>query len=164
MKITHVCDNTPNCAQFPHYNSDGGLFAPRDAYRYDVDTDSWTAIASLPQPLQGGGQQAVAIDDRYLLLMGTSHRDSFRVGHSLWERSATRAKYYGDEIFAYDRITDTYSRVGKLLYGVGTTSWVKSEQNGTTRLLSFGGEPMHGYKSNSETVVQVATLHWLRSS
>ena len=160
-EITHVCDNTPHCAQFPHVDSDGGLFTPRDAYRYSVDSDEWTAIASLPQPLQGGGQQAVAIDERhrYLLLMGTSHRDSFRVGRSLWERAATRAKYYGDTIWCYDSVADKYSRVGLLLYGVGTTSWIKSEENGTMQLVAFGGEPMHGYKGNSETVVQVANVH-----
>ena len=139
--------------------SDGGLYIPRLAYRYDVDTDRWATIASLPQAIQGGGQQAVALDDRHLLLMGTSHDDSFRIGKSLWHRQQERAKYYGDVIFCYDRVTDTYSRVGKLLYGVGTSSWVAVE-NGS-RILSFGGEPMHGFKDNSETVVQIGTVRRL---
>ena len=52
------------------------------------------------------------------------------------------------------------SRVGNLLYGVGTTSWVAVE-NGT-RLISFGGgELMHGFKDNSETVVHIATVRRL---
>jgi hypothetical protein len=61
-------------------------------------------------------------------------------------------------IYCYDRITDTYSRVGKLLYGVATTSYVKADENGT-RLISFGGEALHGFKGNSETAVQIATVH-----
>ena len=135
------------------------MYMPRLAYRYDVDTDRWTTIASLPQAMQGGGQQAVALDERYLLLMGTSHDDSFRIGKSLWHQQQERAKYYGDVIFCYDRITNTYSRIGKLLYGVGTSSWVAAE-NGS-RLVSFGGEPLHGFKDNSETVVQIATVRRL---
>jgi hypothetical protein len=93
--ITHVCDGVPGCSgsAFPHTISDGGLFLSRDAYRYDVDADAWTKIAMLPQAVVGGGQQAVAIDDRHLLLMGSSQQDSFRVGKSLWEHKATRAKY-----------------------------------------------------------------------
>jgi hypothetical protein len=91
--ITHVCDGVVGCSVFPHTDSDGGLFLSRDAYRYDVDTDTWTKIAMLPQAVVGGGQQAVAIDDRHLLLMGSSQQDSFRVGKSLWEHKATRAKY-----------------------------------------------------------------------
>ena len=77
----------------------------------------------------------------------------------MWHRTATRAKYYGDVVFCYDRVTDTYSRVGKLLYGVGTASWVTAKNS--SRLVSFGGEPIHGYKDNSETVVQIATVHRL---
>ncbi len=149
--------------------TDQGLHMPRNAYRYSVDTDTWSPIASLPRPLQGGGQHAVALDDRHLLLMGSSHRESFRVGHSaypslssqpnLMSSPANTAKYYGDEILCYDSLTDTYSRVGKLLYGLQTVSWVPSA-NGA-RLFGFGGESMHGWNSNSETVVQIADLHWV---
>ena len=61
-------------------------------------------------------------------------------------------------IYCYDRITDTYSRIGKLLYGVATTSYIKATDENGTRLISFGGEALHGFKGNSETAVQIATV------
>ena len=152
------------------HSDDHGLFMPRDAFRYDVDSDTWHTIADLPHPMHGGAQHAVAIDDRHLLLMGTSHDMSFRVGRSgfpavteVWTHSSPdkTAKYYNDDIVCYDRVTDTYARVGKLLYGVGTASWVLapvSGPSGQLKLYGFGGEPMHGFNQNSETVVQVATV------
>ena len=163
-ELDRVCKGSSNCTFWPMLQTDQGLKMTRKAFRYDVDSDTWTAIASLPRPLQGGGQQSVPLDDRHLLLMGSSHIESFRVGHSAFPSQAkapslmsspeNTAKYYGDEVLAYDRVTDTYSRVGKLLYGVCTGSWVS---NGS-HLLGFGGEPMHGWNSNSETVVQVAEV------
>ena len=152
------------------HSDDHGLFMPRGAFRYDVDSDTWHTIADLPHPMHGGAQHAVAIDDRHLLLMGTSHDMSFRVGRSgypavteVWTHSSPdkTAKYYNDDIVCYDRVTDTYARVGKLLYGVGTASWVLAPVSGPPgqrKLYGFGGEPMHGFNQNSETVVQVATV------
>ena len=163
-KLDRVCQGSPNCTFWPMLQTDQGLKMTRKAFRYDVDSDAWTAIASLPRPLHGGGQQSVPLGDRQLLLMGSSHIESFRVGHSAFPSPAeapnlmsspeNTAKYYGDEVLVYDCGTDTYSRIGKLLYGVCTGSWVS---NGS-HLLGFGGEPMHGWNSNSETVVQVAEV------
>jgi hypothetical protein len=169
------------------HSDDHGLMMPRDAFRYAVDNDTWSPVASLPRPMQGGAQHTVVIDDRYMLLLGISHDDSFRVGHSAYPAATSvythsspnnTAKYYGDDIFCYDQVVDSYTRVGKLLYGVGTSSWVlyaSSALNGprelfvntTTQeqlsLLGFGGEPMHGWNQNSETVLQVAAVRRLKS-
>ena len=61
---------------------------------------------------------------------------------------------YGDVILCYDIQTDTYSRVGVMLYGVATCPWVSDGR----RLCGSGGEPAHGYNMNTENVLQIATI------
>ena len=47
-----------------------------------------------------------------------------------------------------------FGRLGKVLYGVGTGSWMT---NGS-HLLGFGGEPRHQWNMNAESVVQMARV------
>jgi hypothetical protein len=41
-----------------------------------------------------------------------------------------------------------------LLYGVASRAWSRVGD----RLFGFGGEPWHGYNSNSENVLQIGTI------
>jgi len=50
----------------------------RDAYCYDPAKDEWKPIRPLPFPMHGG--TGVALQDRYILLMGSSETKSLRVG------------------------------------------------------------------------------------
>ena len=135
-----------------------GLAAPyngvpnyRDAYCYDPARDRWQPIRRLPFPLSGGS--TVVYGGRYILLMGSNDVRTFRVGRSqssqdpLW-------RGYGDVVLCYDIQTDTYSRIGVMLYGVATCPWVSDGR----RLYGFGGEPAHGYNMNTESVLQIATI------
>eukprot|EP01045_Picozoa_sp_COSAG04_P002948 COSAG04_NODE_114_length_25503_cov_39.366832_5_plen_473_part_00 len=166
VKLQHVCAGLPDCrGSWPTTDASGGLYMPRQAFRYDVDNDQWTAIASLPRPMQGGGaQQVLALGRNYLALLGTSQDESFRVGAQLptfhQQGPPGAARYYGDYVYLYDTARDRYSRAGKLLYGTGTCSWVAADAN-ASRILGFGGEPMHGFNHNSETAVQVADVAWV---
>ena len=63
-------------------------------------------------------------------------------------------RYYGDDAYYYDTAQRVFGRLGKVLYGVGTGSWMT---NGS-HLLGFGGEPRHQWNMNAESVVQVARV------
>ena len=116
------------------------------------------------------GGTGVALQDRYILLMGTSETKSLRVGKTdlgVLAGTATKNKSaaeenmlpywtgYNDLVLCYDTEQDNYSRVGVMLYGVATCPWVTDGQ----RLYGFGGEPCHGFNNNNtENVLQSGSL------
>jgi hypothetical protein len=140
----------------------------RDAYRYDPEQNRWNKIRNLPFPMHGGA--CVVMQNRYILLMGTSEAKSLRVGKtdvSVLAGTATKKKLtaeqdilpywtgYNDLMLCYDVQRDNYFRVGVMLYGVATCPWVTDGQ----RLYGFGGEPYHGYNdNNTENVLQIGTI------
>ena len=129
----------------------GGVPNYRDAYRYDPDMDEWTRLRNLPFPMLHG--DAVTIEDRFILLMGSadvrSERRGKRTGVDQWTWVG-----YGDMIVCYDVDLDNYSRVGVMPYGVATAPWVLHGD----RIYGAGGEPAHGLNANTENVLQVATI------
>ena len=116
------------------------------------------------------GGTGIVVQDRYILLMGTSSTKTVRVGKtdvSALAGTATKKKStlqhsilpywtgYNDLILSYDVEQDNYSRVGVMLYGVATCPWVTDGP----RLYGFGGEPYHGYNNNNtENVLQIGTF------
>ena len=127
----------------------------RDAYRYDPEKNEWRAIRRLPFPRFGG--KGIALNDRYILLMGIGSQRTTRVGKSIPERKPLLDQYwtgFEDTILCYDIEQDNYSRVGLMLYGVSSWNWALVDN----RLYCFGGEPKHGFNSNRENVVQIGTI------
>lgn len=122
----------------------------RDAYAYDPDANEWAQIRGMPAGMLSG--DLVTVDDRYGLIMGSSHWSSYRVGTAL--NGGDKWRGYSDMIFCYDAVLGNYSRIGVLLYGVATSPWV--EHGG--KVYSFGGEPAHGHNLNTENVLQIGTL------
>src|SRR5262249_60493034 len=53
-----------------------GVHDYRDAYRYDPATDRWQRLRNLPLGRAGGF--ALALEDRYILLLGSGHTFSYR--------------------------------------------------------------------------------------
>ncbi len=125
----------------------------RDAYRYDPETDSWKSIRPVPFPVLAG--HAVALRDRFILLMGSADYPTYRVGRTTGRKDPFWTGY-GDRILCYDIEDDNYSHVGVMPYGVATSHWVCDGE----RLYSFGGEPSHGYNENTENVLQIGTIIW----
>ncbi len=130
---------------------EGGVPVYRDAFSYDADADRWTAIRKVPFPLLGGA--GVVIDDRFILLMGTSETKTYRAGKSMGKCSGLWTGY-GDVVLCYDTRRDVYSKVGLMPYGVATCPWIKVGNE----LFGFGGEPYHWYNKNTETVLQIGTI------
>jgi hypothetical protein len=137
-----------------------GLRAPyngvpnyRDAYRYDPDGDRWTSIRNVPFPVLAG--HAVALRDRYIVLLGSADVPTYRVGKSSGRQDPFWTGY-GDRILCYDTQLDNYSHVGVMPYGVATSHWTTDGMH----LYSFGGEPAHGYNLNTENVLQIGTIRW----
>jgi hypothetical protein len=123
----------------------------RDAYCYQPDENKWRAIRNLPFPMISGA--SVVLQERYILLMGSSDTRSYRVG----KQKAKLQPFwtgYGDIVVCYDIEKDIYSRVGPMVYGVATCSWVSDG----TQVYGFGGEPGHGYSDNTENVLQIGTI------
>ena len=129
----------------------------RDVYRYDPETDEWTSLRNLPFPMFSG--DAVTLDERYIMLMGSADVRTRRRGKTI-NSDARVWRGYGDMILCYDIEQDNYSRIGVMAYGVATAPWIHH----TGRLYSFGGEPTHGYNANTENVLQIGTIHWDRAS
>lgn len=147
-------------ADFLEVNKKYGLRVPyngvpnyRDAYRYSPGSDSWAPIRPLPFPMVAGS--AVALNERFILLMGSYDAPTHRVGKTR-DRQDPFWTGYGDRILCYDIQHDNYSHVGVMPYGVATSPWVYDGQ----RLYSFGGEPAHGFNENTENVLQIGTVHW----
>ncbi|MBN2128983.1 MAG: hypothetical protein JW741_05775 [Sedimentisphaerales bacterium] len=147
-------------ANFLEVNKKYGLRVPyngvpnyRDAYRYDPESDSWQVLRSTPFPVPAGC--AVPIDERFILLMGSSDTRCYRVGKTQGRQDPFWTGY-GDRILCYDLVEDNYSHVGVMPYGVATSPWVYNGQ----RFYSFGGEPSHGYDENTENVLQIGTVTW----
>ena len=79
----------------------------RDAYRYDPETDEWTSLRNLPFPMLSG--DAVTLDERYILLMGSADVRTRRRGKTI-NNDAPVWRGYGDMILCYDIEQDNYSR------------------------------------------------------
>ena len=62
--------------------------------------------------------------------------------------------YYGDDAVFYDTVEKVYGSLGKVPYGLCTASYVC---NGT-HTFAFGVEPGHGWNSNTESVIQMASI------
>jgi hypothetical protein len=160
-------------AVFVHLVKSYGLFDTpflgvpeyRDAYRYDPRTDRWDRLRDLPFGMSGGA--GVVLQDRYILLMGSSGKRTHRVGKTdragLVQMSAKGEAAphidpewtgYDDVILCYDIEKDNYARLGVMMYGVATCPWVTDGK----RLYGFGGEPMHRYNENTENVLQIADI------
>ena len=146
----------------------------RDSYRYDFSADRWHRVKSLPFPMAAG--KAVPMRDRYILLMGSQHVNRpTRVGKTLTTQNLkmeaggkktspveTIVPFwtgYDDRVLCYDVKLDNYFRVGVMLYGVATSSWVSDGQH----IYGLGGEPFHSFNFNTENVLQIGTLQWQRS-
>jgi hypothetical protein len=113
------------------------------------------------------GGAGVTIDDRYILLMGTTETRSHRVGKTDTSgvvAMSTRQKVepfmeprwtgYNDVVLCYDVEKDNYARLGVMLYGVATVPWVTARG----RVYGFGGEPMHRFNDNTENVLQIGAI------
>jgi N-acetylneuraminic acid mutarotase len=139
----------------------------RDSYFYEPEKNEWKRIKNLPFPMHGA--KGVALQDRYILLMGTSENKSLRVGKtdvSVLAGTATKNNStehtlmpywqgYNDLILCYDVEYNNYSRVGVMMYGVATCPWVTDGQN----LYGFGGEPCRGFNNNNtENVLQIGSI------
>jgi len=127
----------------------------RDAYRYDPATNAWAPIRRLPFPVVAG--HAIALEDRYILLMGSADYRTYRVGKAKGRQDPFWLGY-GDRVLCYDVERDNYAHVGVMPYGVATSHWVCDGK----RLYGFGGEPAHGYNQNTENVLQIGTIHMTR--
>ena len=71
----------------------------RDAYRYNPDTDEWTTLRNLPFPMFSG--DAVTLDERYILLMGSADVRTRHRGKTI-NNDARVWRGYGDAIICYD--------------------------------------------------------------
>ena len=60
----------------------------------------------------------------------------------------------GDDVLAYDVVTELWSRIGKLPYGEITSHCGTN----TSHIICIGGEPRHAHNSNTETAVQIAEI------
>jgi len=113
------------------------------------------------------GGSGVVLQDRYVLLMGTTETRSHRVGKtdvSGLVAMSTRQQIaplmdaqwtgYNDVILCYDSERDNYARLGVMLYGVATVPWITAGG----RLYGFGGEPMHRFNDNTENVLQIGAI------
>jgi hypothetical protein len=148
MRATHVKLSKEYQLAAP-YN---GVPNYRDAYCYDPDQNQWRSIRNLPFPMISGA--SVVLNNRYVLLIGSSDTRTFRVG----KQKAMLFPFwtgYGDMVLCYDLENNDYSRVGPMLYGVATCPFVTDGQN----VFGFGGEPGHGYNDNTENVLQIGTIH-----
>ncbi len=146
----------------------------RDAYCFDPDTNEWRRIHSLPFPMSSDSP-GIVLQDRYVLLMGnpqiTQTNTRSRVGktnRAVMADWGYRSKAvqggepdvepwwrgYGDVILCYDLEKDNYSRVGAMLYGVGSVPWVTDGKN----VYGFGGEPTHYWNENAENVLQIGAI------
>jgi hypothetical protein len=110
-----------------------------------------TPIRSTPFPVLGG--HAVALQDRFVPLMGSADYPTYRVGKTNGRKDPFWTGY-GDRILCYDVEKDNYSHVGVMPYGVATSHWVTDGQ----RLYNFGGEPGHMYNENTENVLQIGLI------
>ena len=63
-----ITDTSEGCAVF------------HTSYRYDVSNNSWTALPSPPFPVVAGG--TVVLQERYIVLLGSEQRTTFRVGNT----------------------------------------------------------------------------------
>ena len=120
----------------------------REVYAYDPTANTWEQVAGIPTPMLQG--DVITVDNRFGFLMGSGHRDSYRVGGP--DNESWRG--YWDMIFCYDAQLDNYYRIGVMLYGVATSPWVLHDG----KAYSFGGEPAHGQNLNTENVLQIGTL------
>lgn len=142
----------------------------RDAYRYNPGANRWHTIRDLPFPMSSG--TGVALQGRYILLMGTSDIKTQRVGKTdltsalnVVTKSVTSGAHviepywtgYDDRIVGYDIEKNNYFEVGVMLYGVATSPWATDDKE----LYSFGGEPFTFWRgNNTENVLQIGTVHW----
>jgi hypothetical protein len=140
----------------------------RDAYSYDPETNEWRRLRNLPFPMCSDSP-AVVLQDRYILLMGntqiTQTTTHFRMGKTnlaglvrMYKGKVGPAvkagiepywRGYGDVILCYDVEKDNYSRVGAMLYGVGSVPWVTDGK----KVYGFGGEPWTFWSDNPENVI-----------
>ena len=63
-----ITDTSEGCAVF------------HTSWRYDVSNNSWTALPSPPFPVVAGG--TVVLQERYIVLLGSEQRTTFRVGNT----------------------------------------------------------------------------------
>ena len=143
-----ITDTSEGCAVF------------HTSYRYDVSNNSWTQLPSPPFPVVAGG--TVVLQERYIVLLGSEQRTTFRVGNTSkgvlptalgeppasalsrwaapphqWRWAADYWSGYGDQVLCYDTHTSKWSRIGVMPYGLGT---LQSVTNGS-HIYTFGGEP-----------------------
>merc|ERR1712096_280484 len=146
----------------------------RACWKYDPDRDLWTQIPDAPYHIEFGG--TAVLKNRHLISLGSTHgKNAFRVGTNC-QRDAACSKghipghgspdmglgddvltYYGDDVLAFDTLTNKWSRVGKMPYGCITSH---CGTNGT-HIIRIAGEPRHGHNGNSESVVQIAEITFL---
>ena len=102
----------------------GTFVDSRESFRYDTDTNSWATLSSMPiGMIQGPKLAPVFAEGRFILLLGSQERVTFRIGRNHAPTSATaetHVTYGGDEIFHYDIEQAKFGRAGKMLYGVST--------------------------------------------
>ncbi len=141
-------------------NGAGGTLVHSDAYRYNVEMDTWTRLSDMPAP-NDGGSTPIVIDRRWIILFGSSQQVTSRLGHSAGDNGPGSFSGtwhgWGDDVFCYDTQTDTWTRPGLMLYGVKTAAVVF---NGSHAWL-FGGEPTTALNGNTENVVQLARIDQL---
>ena len=129
----------------------GGTMDLREAFAFDFDSDSWEVLPRMPLNMVQGPKLAPVVGPggRYVLLLGAQRRLTARRGTEPPGYMAAvgrppiedQIQYYGDDAIYYDTVRRVYGQLGKLPYGLVTTSWVS---NGT-HALGFGGEPCHGW-------------------
>ena len=127
------------------------IYNSREAWRYDPETDRWERIRNLPFAMHAG--QSIALENRYILIMGSSYILTERVGKTM-QSDKPICTFYGDRILCYDIEKDIYSHVGAMLYGMSTCPWVTDGKY----VYGFGGEPAHGYNYNTDNVLQIGEL------
>ena len=142
----------------------GSTMDLREAFAFDFDSDSWEALPRMPLNMVQGPKLAPVVGPggRYVLLLGAQRRLTARRGTEPPGYMAAMGRppiedqiqYYGDDAIYYDTVRRVYGQLGKLPYGLVTTSWVS---NGT-HALGFGGEPCHGWNGNTESVIQMARI------
>jgi hypothetical protein len=114
------------------HDADGRRTVLGDARRYDPREDRWAALSDLPEPLYGVG--AVALDQRYILLLGGAGQNNADVP------DGRPPLPYRRRAFIYDVLTDVYHRTDDLPRGVIRSPPVLVDG----KVYVFGGEDRPG--------------------
>ena len=134
----------------------------RDAWRFDVEAQSWSRLP--PIPLEGlSGAAAVALDDRYVALVGGAVPDPVNPGtcqvrFAPEDERGVRVGWYNEKAFVFDTSTYRYEVIEDPL------PWPAHDIRATTvdqNIVAVGGENVDPTTSNTCSKVRIGKVSLL---